>query len=880
MIRRWCDEAGFSNGRSTHRLAGAICALVALVALAATAAADAPAATSSQSVAARPTAVLPAARTGPSEPPPALGEGLFGTSKVAIWALAGAVGILALLIALLITHAARQRRFEKALAESEQRYRRIVETTNEGVWTIDADARTDFVNTRMAELLGYTPAEMLGMHLFDSMDDAARGRAERLLAERRRGFSAEHEFIFRRKDGEPLHAVLSTTPFMDDAGRFAGALAMVTDITRRKHAEGRLRGNEARLTALIENTDGSIWSVDREYRLIAANSAFRRNIAAACGQPFQTGDNTLPEALGAEALAEWRGYYDRALAGEQFSVELRRRFVDTSRFMEYRFNPIREDDGSVTGVTVYGRDVTERIGAERAARESELERSTILNTQPQAVILQDLDFRVVWPNDAACQAAGMSRRELIGKRCHEIWQKRDRPCDGCPVRLAMREGAPREAIAEGPEGRAWRVRGCPVRNDQGEIVRVVKIAEDITRQRQMEAQLREATKMEAVGHLAGGAAHDFRNQLQVIEGFGRMLLRRGEVTEEGREKMEQILAAADRSARLTGQLLAFSRREVLQPRVVEPTELVGDLRKSLPQLLGEDICVRFSLRYGAGPVRVDPGQFHQAVLNLCLNARDAMPDGGELTIETGPANLGQDSIPVGEDPRPGRYVGVSVADTGTGMDEETASKAFEPFFTTKEVGKGTGLGLSMVYGFVHQSDGMVTCDSRPGEGTTITMYFPAFRESAAGNGADATVPDNRTSGDSPSDGLPDGTRPTVLLVEDEEAVRRMLAEKLAEAGYAVRQAPDAEAALQQLGRHAGEIDVLVTDVVMPGMDGPALAKRAAELHPDLKVLYVSGYVGEELTRRGLDHLRDHVLAKPFGPARLLEHLERLLTPAE
>jgi len=405
----------------------------------------------------------------------------------------------------------------------------------------------------------------------------------------------------------------------------------------------------------------------------------------------------------------------------------------------------------------------------------------------------------------------------------------------------------------------------PVLNEAGEVTGAVHVVSDVTEQKRIEEQLRQAQKMEAVGQLAGGMAHDFRNQLQVIKGFGLMLLRRGQVAEEGREKMEEILAAADRSACLTGQLLAFSRREMLRPEVVDPAELIGDLQKSLPQMIGEDIRLSVALGHEADCVNVDSGQFQQAIINMALNARDAMPTGGELVIGVECVDLDAEFVAAYDGALAGKYVMMSVRDTGVGMAQETRSQVFDPFFTTKEAGKGTGLGLSMVYGYVKQSNGIITCDSEPGKGTTFRLYFPVVDTPAPKAGIDEEA----------TAGIRQGTG-TILLVEDEEAVLRLMAHTLEEAGYTVLQSGHPEAALTKLAEHRGPVDVLVTDVVMPEMSGAILAEKVTELRPEIKTLYVSGHVDEELARRGLAAIRESILLKPFSPKQLLDRLAEML----
>ena len=328
--------------------------------------------------------------------------------------------------------------------------------------------------------------------------------------------------------------------------------------------------------------------------------------------------------------------------------------------------------------------------------------------------------------------------------------------------------------------------------------------------------------------------------------------------------VDQILRAAERSATLTGQLLAFSRKEMLRPEISDVAKLVFDLSKSLQRMIREDI--RLQLEADAAPccANIDARQFQQAVVNLVVNARDAMPNGGELTIETGLAELQEADVRRIPESQPGRYVVVHVRDTGIGMDEETCSRVFEPFFTTKEVGKGTGLGLSMVYGFVMQSGGFVECRSRPDEGTQFSLYFPAVMSKPHKTGPKAETTEIPTGGE------------TILVVEDQDSVRMFLVVALRNLGYTILEASDGPEALQRADTNEGSIDLLVTDVIMPGISGVELANRLRNTISGLAVLYVSGHAGEELLRRGIDESGAKSLTKPFTARQLGERVRERL----
>jgi PAS domain S-box-containing protein len=406
---------------------------------------------------------------------------------------------------------------------------------------------------------------------------------------------------------------------------------------------------------------------------------------------------------------------------------------------------------------------------------------------------------------------------------------------------------------------------------QGDEAReLVGIMIDVTERRHLEDQLRQALKMEAVGQLAGGVAHDFNNLLGVITGYGDLLLREIDPQHRARQRVEEIRKAAERAAALTRQLLAFSRKQVLQPKVLDPNTVVADVEKMLRRLIGEHIQLVTLFSESVGTIKADPGQLEQVIVNLAVNARDAMPGGGKLIIETANVELDEGYVRTHADARPGPHVVLSVSDTGHGMDAVTLSRVFEPFFTTKGADKGTGLGLSTVYGIVKQSGGHVTAYSEPGHGTTFKVYLPRVdepRESRL---------DRTAVGETASRGTE-----TVLLAEDEESLRVMFREVLEGAGYVVLEAASPEAALAVSESHAGPIHLFVTDVVMPRMGGQELARRVLAIRPDVHVLFVSGYSFEGVGHQGLIEPGTNFLEKPFTADALLRELRRILdTPAK
>jgi len=404
----------------------------------------------------------------------------------------------------------------------------------------------------------------------------------------------------------------------------------------------------------------------------------------------------------------------------------------------------------------------------------------------------------------------------------------------------------------------------PVRDPAGQITSYVAIKRDVTQEVRLKEQLLQAQKMESVGRLAGGIAHDFNNLLTAILGYAELAARRLRPEDPSRLELSEVETAARRAAELTRQLLAFSRKQVLELRVIDLNRIVSDTSRMLRRLIGEDVELVMSLKERLGSVKADTGQIEQVLVNLAVNARDAMPNGGKLTIETSEVELDEAYSVFHFDVPPGRYVQLAVSDTGAGMDAKTLSHVFEPFFTTKEAGKGTGLGLSMVYGVVKQSGGHVTVYSEPGLGTTFKIYLPRVEEAPETN----RRPPART--------VPARGAETVLVVEDEEVIRRLICRALEAQGYTALSAPGAREALLLLEKHAGEIHLLITDVVMPGASGKELARSAAALRPSTKVLFISGYTDNVIVHHGVLDAGTAFLQKPFTPRSLVEKVREVL----
>ncbi len=525
--------------------------------------------------------------------------------------------------------------------------------------------------------------------------------------------------------------------------------------------------------------------------------------------------------------------------------------------------PIKEATGGVSGVVLVFRDVSERKRAEENAQRL----ASIVEHSDDAIISKTLDGIVTTWNRAAERLFGYTALEMIGSSISRLIPQ-DRADDMTNILHRIGNGESiehyeTERITKDGRRITVSLMISPIRDEDGRVIGASKIARDITREKQLEQRLRQAQTMEVIGQLAGGIAHDFNNLLTAINGYSSLGLMLPDVQDPLRHYLRQVEAAGKRATALTQQLLAFSRKQVLIPRVLSVNSIIAAMEPLLRRVIHESIEFRTVLDPAASPIEADPHQVEQVLMNLVVNARDAMPSGGKITIEVSNTVLDEAYARQRVDVNPGRYVMLVVSDTGTGMDPATQARAFEPFFTTKPVGKGTGLGLSTVYGIVKQSGGHVAIYSEIGVGTTFKVYFPATTEPLT---EEASIPEVKSLR---------GTE-TILIVEDDASLREYAATVLKDLGYQVYEAADGEEAVAIGKAQQGRIDLLITDVVMPKMGGRDLAEVLAPLAAHMRVLYVSGYTENAIVQHGVLQPGLDFLAKPFGPEQLAAKVREVL----
>jgi len=541
--------------------------------------------------------------------------------------------------------------------------------------------------------------------------------------------------------------------------------------------------------------------------------------------------------------------------------------IGASGDLSARLDVPGHDELAFLGVAINGMlEDLEKSQIERHEGRARL--AVILERMPAILWTTDKELRYTSSMGAALDSLGVKSGGLTGKTLSEYFQTDDpqHPSIAAHWRALAGEALTYELHWQ---KRVLESHVRPLRGPDGDIVGVIGVALDITDRKQLADQLRQSQKLQAVGELAGGVAHDFNNLLMVVKGHAEMLLDRlprgsADRQNPALQNVEQIQQAAERAAALTRQLLAFSRMQVLQPRVLDLNEVVAGMIQMVSRVIGANIELAFLPGANLGRVKADPSQIEQVALNLVVNARDAMPDGGRLTIETSNVQLERDYATQHAVVDPGPYVMLTVSDTGTGMDAATKARIFEPFFTTKSQGRGTGLGLATVYGVVKQSGGYVWVYSELGHGTTFKVYLPMVQAPA-----EKTAPEKIVQGHEP------GTE-TILFVEDEQSVRELVSEYLSARGYQVLDASDGQQALEIAAAHAGKIQLLITDVVMPRLSGRELAARLTAARPDLKVLYISGYTDDSVFRHGVLQGGMDFLQKPFNLKALATKIREVL----
>jgi two-component system, cell cycle sensor histidine kinase and response regulator CckA len=752
---------------------------------------------------------------------------------------------------------------------SHRRFRALVENLPTAIGLIAADGTISYDSPALSRILGYEVDELTGTCAFDLVHaddrDAVVAAVRKSVDTPRSTGFIEHRC--RHKEGRWVVMRSTAQSHLDDPD--IGAIVVNSqDVTEQKAAERALVKRERELDTLTRNGPDVITRFDRELRHVFVNSAVVRFTGipthAFIGRTKR--EMGFPEDVTELWESSLRGVLETGKPGTlefQFDTPSGRRWFQTGVAPEF-------GDAGVESVVAYTRDITDLKVANEATLASEARFRALIEGGTDLVYIVTATGDIKYVSPSVERTLGYRVDERRGRQIFELIH----PADLDEVRKLLAEHASQSGIVVEARVRvrhadgSWRVVEVAASShlDDPHIGGLVIHARDVTERLELENELRHAQKMEAVGRLAGGVAHDFNNLLTVIRGNAQIALGDLAPSHPSREELEEIGHAAERATELTQQLLAFSRRQVLDPRDLDLSQHMGEMKKMLLRLVGEDIEMVSDLIAEGATVRADPGQLEQVVMNLVVNARDAMPAGGQLTIRTRVVSIEEPGLRIGSETLPdGSYVQLSVQDVGHGMDEKTMAQIFDPFFTTKETSKGTGLGLSTVYGIVKQSGGAVAVLSEPGKGTTFCVYLPRIAAPA---------------GPQPEPGrivaaAPRSNGSTVLLVEDDENVRSLLRKMLTRWSYSVLEARDGQEAVDLSSSHDGEIDLLITDVVMPVVSGPEAARRISLQRPAIRVLFMSGYTDEALDRQGITGDEAALLMKPITPVTLAQKLDEL-----
>ncbi len=684
-------------------------------------------------------------------------------------------------------------------------------------------------------------------------------------------------------EGKQIWLRTSKAPIRNETDEIIGVLGMYEDITKRKESEDALRLRESYLTAIIENQPGLFWLKDTEGHFLSVNTAF----AKSCGLDLpellvgKTDADIWPKELADKYITDDTKVLN---SGKSFVVEEQIFDRGAAKWFETFKTPVFDTQGKVIGTTGYTQDITGRKQAEEQLRNSQTKLKAALASMTDAVFICDSTENFIEINEAFATFHRFESKEVCYRRRDDYSEILDFfiidedpvPQEMRPVFRALRGETATNVeytIRRKDTGETWvgSYSFGPIRDEQGAIAGAVVVARDVTELKKneegrlkLEAQLQQAQKMESIGRLAGGVAHDFNNMLGVILGYSELALLQVEKKQPVYSALKEIQRAAQRSANLTSQLLTFARKQIVNPRILDLNATVESMLSMLRRLIGEDINLEWIPGKQRGLIKIDPSQVDQILVNLCVNSRDSINDTGKIIVETSNVVVDEADQTHHADFTPGEYVLLSVSDNGCGINEEAQKYLFEPFFTTKKVGKGTGLGLASTYGIVKQNSGFISVYSQPGQGTTFKIYFPRHNSEVEQLiTLDSVKPDARGS-------------ETILLVEDEPAILEMTTIMLEQLGYSVLPAKKPSEAMELASKYPGEIQLLITDIIMPEMSGGDLEKKLLSICPGLKRLFMSGYTADVIAHRGILDAGVNFIQKPFTIQDLSDQIRNVL----
>jgi two-component system, cell cycle sensor histidine kinase and response regulator CckA len=739
---------------------------------------------------------------------------------------------------------------------------------SECVSITDTSDNICFVNEAFLKTYGYAEHELIGKNISILRSDRNPPEVtkEILPATMRGGWRGE--ILNRRKDGSDFPIYLSTSIVRDETRQPIYLVGIARDISNENKVQDEIHRSRQMLQLILDNIPQRVFWKDSGFRYLGCNKSFAGD--AGLSHPREVIGKNDFELTWHETAQMYRADDQQVMATDKPKLrfeEPERKADGNTLWLRTSKIPLHDREGKVIGVLGTYEDITEQKQAEQALRASEEKYRKFFDENLSGVYITSPHGKLLACNPTFLQIFGfVSLEEAMGMDMALLYPDPD-AWEGIIKRLhGAKELAHQEMELRRKDGKpVYVVQNIfGVFDDRGNVLEIKGYIFDDTNRKKLEQQLHQSQKIEAMGRLAGGIAHDFNNLLTCINGYTELLLIQFQGSASQRKYVEEVHAAGERAAKLTRQLLAFSRRQMLQPEVLDLNNIVQEMERMLQRLIGEDIHLGIDLNPQLGQVRADPGQIEQVIMNLVVNARDAMPHGGHLSIQTENVMLGEEFVQEHEGAKPGQYVLLAVSDNGCGIGPEARTHLFEPFFTTKELGKGTGLGLSTVYGIVKQSEGYIYVDSQEGLGSVFSVYLPRVDGQANPAKRRATAAGQLRGSE------------TILLVEDEEAVLELARSLLRRQGYRVFAAQDGASAIQICRQHEGPIHLLVTDVVMPIIGGCELARQVRAMRPEIKILFMSGYSEDAILHKGLLESSASFLHKPFSTTSLTDKVREVL----
>lgn len=741
------------------------------------------------------------------------------------------------------------------LKEGEEKYRLLFHSSPVGVIQYSKDLIVTEFNRRFAEIVRLSPEQLRGY-------DMKMTQVESMNSAFNVAINGEEGFYEGNCHLSPVPSeswvTLRTAPLFDAQGKIKGGIGIVEDITVNRKNLMALEASEARYKNLFDNAHDLIQSIAPDGHILYVNPAWLNTMGYT---PEELSRMTIFDILHPEHKTQCMNTLKNVMSGGS-KENIEAVFISKDgRVVNLEGNAsVRLVDGTAVACNGIFRDITERKKMDEQIFQINQDWEDTFNIITDMITVHDADFNIIRYNTAAEKMLGLSFLNIKKEKCYQFYHGTECPPAGCPSCLTFKTGVPATVELFEPHLNMFiEIRAIPRLDSEHNIIGLIHVVRDITEHRKLESELRQSQKMEAVGQLAGGVAHDFNNIITAIIGYASIMkMKAGDDYLRG--LIDNVLSASERAAALVRSLLAFSRKQISHPEPIRINEAIKGIEKLLSMAVGEDIELKELTEDLI--VTADIVQMEQVMMNLCSNARDAMSGRGALTIKTGAAELTGDFIAPYGYGEEGRFALISVSDTGVGMNEKTMERIFEPFFTTKEVGKGTGLGLSIVYGIIKQHKGYITCQSEPGKGTTFNIYLPVIKA--------AMKEVKRIEQSEPA-----GSAVTILFAEDEEKFRKLTRQMLESSGYNVIEAVDGADAVNKF-KENNDIDLLLFDIIMPRMSGKEAYEKIRKIRPDVKALFISGYPDDFIDKYGVFKEGMNFISKPVPPSALLRKIREVL----